>query len=239
MGIYLGANELGGGSGAGGGGGFLSDPKELNRCFVYSPRCEVKTTESAHGFLYNEYVKVFDDINGGIYATLTAADTYVTTHDITSSTNGGGVLHLLMLGGLHSGVVGDTTTCRITLDGEEHVISTSLLQADSQGYYRPLLGNFVLNGMATTSSGNVTYTNSYNFGNTYRTQWQASTVFFTNGFTSGSSNHTGYTYVPTVASMGQLGGVRFKESLKVEFKADKVSQGSYQSNKVASLVTTF
>jgi len=25
----------------------------------------------------------------------------------------------------------------------------------------------------------------------------------------------------------------------IEFKADKVSQGSYQSNKVASLVTTF
>lgn len=237
MGIYLGATELGGSGG--GGGGFLSDPKELNRCFVYMPRCEVKNAESAHGFLHTDYTKVFDDIHGGIYATLTAADTYVTTHNVTSSTNGGGVLHLLMLGSLHSGVVGDTTTCRITLDGEEHVIATSLLQPDTQGYYKPLLGNFVLNGMATTSSGNITYTASYNFGNTYRTQWQTGGVYFTNGFTSGSSNHTGYTYVPTVASMGQLGGVRFKESLKVEFKADKVSQGSYQSNKVGSLVTTF
>lgn len=242
MSIYLGNTLLtgsGGGGGAVDGGGALpSDPREMNRSFVYMPRCEVKNAESTHTFLHQEYVDVFDDSKGGIFATLSTVDTYVTTHDITASTKGGGVLHLLMLGSLYAGVVGDTTTCRITLDGEEYVIDTSLGTNDSQGYYKPLMGNFTLGGQAVTATTSNTIWD-YNFGNNYRTMWQGSFPYFTNGFTSGSPNQSGYTYVPTVTSIGQLGGVRFKESLKIEFKADKVGAGSYIANKVGSIVTQF
>ena len=226
----------------GGGGGMLTDPSEMSRVYVYQPRCEVKSAESSHSFLAGQYYNIFSIHKGGIYDTLTAADTYVTTHDITSSTPGGGVLRLLQFASLYSGAIGDSSTCRITLDGTEYIFSPTLTYADSQGYYRPLMGNFVLDGMAriTNSTGNGTDTN--NFGNNYRGVWSggsASTELFSGGFTPGSQNGTGYTYVPTVGSMGQLGGVRFKESLKIEFKADKVGAGSYASNRVCSLVTKF
>ena len=144
-----------------------------------------------------------------------------------------------MLPSLHGGAIGDTTTCRITLDGEEYVIDTSLEIADAQGYYKPLIGNFVLGGQAVAGGSTMSTTVSYNFGNSYRTMHQGGVRYFSNGFTSGSPNQSGYTYVPTVTSLGQYGGTRFKESLKVEFKADQVSAGSYQANRVASLVTTF
>ena len=238
MGLYLGANALGGG-GSGGGGSLLSDPREMGRVAVYQPRCEIKNTESGRGFIYSAYFSIFDAGKGGIYTTLTAPDTYVTTHNITSSTTGGGVLRLLMLPSQYQGVIGDTVTCRITLDGEEYIIETSLLQADGQGFYRPLMGNFVLDGEARTanSTGNGQTTN--NFGNNYRTYWSANTPKWSNGFMPGSGIDAFFNYVPTNGHLGQIGGVRFKESLKIEFKADKTGTGSYQANTVASLVTTF
>ena len=226
----------------GGGGGMLTDPSEMSRVYVYQPRCEVKTAESSHSFFAGQSSNIFSIYKGGISTQLNAADTYVTTHDITSSTPGGGVLRLLQFASLYSGVIGDSSTCRITLDGTEYIFSPTLTYADGQGYYRPLMGNFVLDGMCriTNSTGNGTDTN--NFGNNYRGIWSggsASTGLFSGGFTPGSQNGTGYTYVPTVGSMGQLGGVRFKESLKIEFKADKVGAGSYACNTVGSLVTKF
>lgn len=237
MGVYLGSNNLlGGGSGSG---ALLSDPREMNRTHVYMPRCEIKAAESSHGFLQSHLAQLFNANKGGSYTDLAAADTYVTTHDITSSTNGGGVLRLLALPSLYQGVIGDSATVRITLDGEEYVISTALGVADSQGYYRPLMGNFVLGGMANISTAAPIGTVANNFGNHYRGKFANSDAKFTNGFISGSDNSNAYTYVPTFASNGQLGGVRFKESLKVEFKADKFGAGSYVCNRVGSLVTTF
>ena len=226
----------------GGGGGMLTDPVEMSRVYVYQPRCEVKNTESTHGTINNQYYNIFGNPKGGIYTQLTAADTYVTTHDITSSTPGGGVLRLLQFASLYSGAIGDSSTCRITLDGTEYIFSPTLTYPDGQGYYRPLMGNFVLDGMCriTNSTGNGLDTN--NFGNNYRGLWNGGSTsadLFSGGFTPGSQNASGFTYVPTVGSMGQLGGVRFKESLKIEFKADKVAAGSYDCNRVCSLVTKF
>lgn len=240
MGVYLGSNDLLGGSG--GSSALLSDPVEMSRVYVYQPRCEVKSAESSHSFLAAQYYNIFSIHKGGIYAQLTAEDTYVTTHDITSSTPGGGVLRLLQFASLYSGAIGDSTTCRITLDGTEYIFSPTLTYADSQGYYRPLMGNFVLDGMARITNNAGIGTDTNNFGNNYRGVWaggSASTELFSGGFTPGSQGTAGYTYVPTVGSMGQLGGVRFKESLKIEFKADKVAAGSYACNRVCSLVTKF
>jgi len=223
----------------GGGGGMLTDPSEMSRVFVYQPRCEVKNAESSHSFLASSYANIFGIAKGGIYTQVTAADTYVTTHDITSSTPGGGVLRLLQFASLYSGVIGDSSTCRITLDGTEYIFSPTLNTADSQGYYRPLMGNFVLDGMCRITNNTGTGVDTNNFGNNYRGVWNGGDDMFSGGFTSGSQGSSGYTYVPTVGSMGQLGGVRFKESLKIEFKADKVAAGSYASNRVCSLVTKF
>ena len=226
----------------GGGGGLSTDPSEMSRVYVYQPRCEVKHAESSSSFLANQYYNIFSMYKGGVYTQLTAADTYVTTHDITSSTPGGGVLRLLQFASLYSGVIGDSSTCRITLDGTEYIFSPTLTYADNWGYYRPLMGNFVLDGMCRVANNTGTGVDTNNFGNNYRGVWSggsASTEMFSGGFTPGSQNTTGYTYVPTVGSMGQLGGIRFKESLKIEFKADKVAAGSYASNRVCSLVTKF
>lgn len=104
------------------------------------------------------------------------------------------------------------------------------------------MGNFVLDGQCRITNNIGIGTDTNNFGNNYRSVWaggSASTELFSGGFTPGSQNAAGYTYVPTVGSMGQLGGVRFKESLKIEFKADKVVTGSYDANRVCSLVTKF
>ncbi len=238
MGVYLGSNNLLGGGG--GQGALLSDPTLMNRTFVYTPRCEAKNAEHTHGFIYTAGVHAtFFDVNrgGSGNLSLSTVDTYLTTHDITNSA--GGILHLLQFSGLYAGVVGDTSTCRITLDGEEYVISTSLVTADSQGYYKPLMGNYVLGGMAHIYTSAPDGRSRNNFGNHYRGKHAGAGNLFDNGFDGGSDGAAMYTYIPTVASKGQLGGVRFKESLKVEFKADKVGAGSYGSNKVGSLVTTF
>ena len=237
MGIYLGANALGG---AGGSGGLSTDPAEMSRVYVYQPRCEVKNAEGGKQFLHQQYYNIFSNFKGGIYTQLTAADTYVTTHDITSSTTGGGVLHLLQFASLYAGAIGDSTTCRITLDGTEYIFSPTLNAVDNFGYYRPLMGNFVLDGQCRISNNAGVGTDTNNFGNNYRAYWNgASSELFSGGFTPGSLPTAGFTYVPTVGSMGQLGGVRFKESLKIEFKADKVVAGSYDANRVCSLVTKF
>ena len=224
----------------GGGGGMSTDPAEMSRVYVYQPRCEVKNAEGTHQFLHQQYYNIFSNFKGGIYTQLTAADTYVTTHDITSSTTGGGVLHLLQFACLYQGAIGDSSTCRVTIDGTEHIFSATLNSADAGGYYRPLMGNFVLDGQCrvTAAAGGGTDTN--NFGNNYRAYWNGgSSELFSGGFMPGSQNSVGFTYVPTVGSMGQLGGIRFKESLKIEFKADKFGIGSYDANRVCSLVTTF
>lgn len=224
----------------GGGGGMLTDPSEMSRVYVYQPRCEVKNAEGSHSFLANQYSQIFSNFKGGIYDTLTAVDTYVTTHDITSSSTGGGVLRLLQFACLYQGAIGDSSTCRITIDGTEYIFSATLTSADSGGYYRPLMGNFVLDGMVRTSNSAGTGTDTNNFGNNYRGYWNGDfQQLFSGGFTPGSQSSTGFTYVPTVGSMGQLGGVRFKESLKIEFKADKVGAGSYACNSICSLVTQF
>lgn len=237
MGVYLGSNNLLGGGG--GQGTLLNDPTLMNRTFVYTPRCEAKNAESSHGFIYTPGVHAtfFDvDRGGSGNLSLSTVDTYLTTHDITS---GAGVLHVLQFPALYAGVVGDTSTCRITLDGEEYVISTSLVTADSQGYYKPLMGNYVLGGMANIATAAPTGTVANNFGNHYRGKHAGAGNMFDNGFDGGADGSVMYTYIPTYASKGQLGGVRFKESLKVEFKADKVGAGSYGANRVGSLVTTF
>lgn len=239
MGVYLGSNNLLGGGG-GGQGALLDDPTLMNRTFVYTPRCEAKNAESGHAFIYTAAVHAafFNANRGGSgNLSLSTVDTYLTTHDITNSA--GGILHVLQFPALYAGVVGDTSTCRITLDGEEYVISTSLVTADTQGYYKPLMGNYVLGGMANVSTAAPVGTAANNFGNHYRGKHASPGNKFDNGFDGGSDNANMYTYIPTVASKGQLGGVRFKESLKVEFKADKVGAGGYACNNVGSLVTTF
>lgn len=239
MGVYLGSNDLLGGGG-GGQGALLSDPTLMNRTYVYTPRCEAKTAESSHVFIYTPgmHASFFHvDRGGSGNLALSTVDTYLTTHDITNAA--GGILHVLQFPALYAGAVGDTSTCRITLDGEEYVISTSLKQIDNFGYYKPLMGNYVLGGMTRIGNNAGTGVDTNNFGNHYRGKHSSAGNRFTNGFDGGSDNASMYTYVPTVASKGQLGGVRFKESLKVEFKADKVTAGSYGANKVGSLVTTF
>lgn len=220
----------------GGGGAFLTDPRELNRVYTYQPRCEVKNAESSHLFLA-DFISVMFYPPRGNYAQLTSVDTYYTSNDITSS-EAGGVLHTLLFPSLYGGQIGDTITCRITMDGEEYIISTALSQADSQGYYRPLMGKFTLDGMASITSGASNFIYMNNFGNTYRNTWTSAGAIFT-GFNSSSSGSVGYSYVPTVPSIGSMGGVRFKETLKVEFKADRAAAGSYACNLAGALISTF
>jgi len=232
MGIYLGSNALGGG---GGGGAFLTDPRELSRTYVYQPRCEVKNTESGHVFIHNAIAYMFYTPRGA-NVRLSAVDTYTTVQDITSS-NGGGILHALLFPSLYGGQIGDTITCRITMDGEEYIISTDLTIADSQGTYRPIMGNLILDGAAVTSTSADTRVQN-NFGNSYRATWTSSGANYT-GFTSPSGGSLAYTYVPTLASQGSMGGVKFNETLKIEFKADRIGAGGYQCDTAASFVTTF
>ena len=220
----------------GGGGAFLTDPRELNRVGVYQPRCEVKNAESSHTFLYSALAYMFYPPRGN-KVEITSIDTYYTSNDITSS-EGGGVLHTLLFPCLFGGQVGDTITCRITMDGEEYIISTALSIADSQGYYRPVMGKFTLDGMAAAPYSASSVLTANNFGNTYRNWWGSSGNIFT-GFNSPSSGNVAYSYVPTVASMGSMGGVRFKETLKVEFKADRAAAGQWQCNRAGALISTF
>jgi hypothetical protein len=221
---------------SGGGGAFLTDPRELNRVYTYQPRCEVKNAESSHTFLA-DFINVIFYPPRGNKVEITSVDTYYTSNDITSS-EGGGVLHMLLFPCLYGGQIGDTITCRITVDGEEYIISTALSLADSQGYYRPLMGKFTLDGMASITSGASNFLYMNNFGNTYRNTWTSQQPIFT-GFNSSSSGSPGYSYVPTVSSMGSMGGVRFKETLKVEFKADRAAAGSYKCNQAGALISTF
>lgn len=223
-------------SGGSGGGAFLTDPRELNRVYIYQPRCEVKNTDQNHTF-FAEWLESIFYLPRGNNVQLTSVDTYYTSNDVTSS-EGGGVLHTLLFPSLFGGQVGDTITCRITMDGEEYIISTTLSIADSQGLYRPVMGKFTLDGMAAAPYAASSVLTANNFGNTYRNTWTAAASIFT-GFNSPSSGNAAYSYVPTVASMGSMGGVRFKETLKVEFKADRAAAGSYRCNRAGALISTF
>jgi hypothetical protein len=167
-----------------------------------------------------------------------ASNVYQTLTDITGSTKGG-VFRGALSPGFESGAA-KSFKWRITVDGTEYILeATYPAGASAEGTQKSVLGNFIdvspAESTSPTNGAMVNYMNpintQLNFNSTY------SYDFIENSFQGNSGNNR--MMIPV--NIMQMGGVAFKESLKVEFAASNPTSGSAGSaiSNCLSMVTEY
>ena len=220
---------------SGGGGnsnGLVSDPRDLPATLVNAYRLETKVspTTAYYPALINWYYSFIgngsggnpDLSNGGIKSAFNldfasiAVDTYGTIADLTSTT--GGIMRFSM-GPLIPLTNGTSYTFKITVDGTVYEIPGTVNSNFNVPSYRfvPFLG-FTNQGRANTSSSALTGVRDPS--NNYYPALPTTTSAQVNAsidsgqyFMYGQDN---YQWIP--ANLAAMGGLKYKESLKVEFK---------------------
>jgi len=230
----------GGGSG---GGGLVSDPRDLPATLVYAYRLYIKATNPNNSY-YPAQTQWWNTFigngsggnanigNGGIKSAFNidfasiSANTYGTIADVTSTT--GGIMRFCM-GPLITLTNGTSYTFKITVDGTVYEIpGTVNNNFNVPSYqYHPFIG-FTNQGNAPDAGGGAgTMRNDRNPISNYYPYLLSLTTSTTNGaidsgqyFMYGYDNHQ---WIP--ANLAAMGGLKYKESLKVEFKCS-----AYASN---------
>lgn len=211
---------------AGGGGGvFVTNPLELPRYsfstlqMKYSNSAAVASANSSSFWTFWDYSRQS--------ATITAADTYVTVGEVTSSTNGGFLINVIGIG-VAAGT--GTTTFRITVDGTAYTITSG--SVPGAGYTNwPCLGYF-LSGVqpenATTyDSRRTEHLNGY---------WSSTNVngMLDNGFYKPWDTTYGTVPIDDIFSGPKL---KFESTIKVEVKSSVYLTSSERDRTGCTIVT--
>jgi len=221
------------GSGGGGAnsGGLVSDPRDLPATLINVNRLETKTYSPGHAYtpeLINWYYMFIGDGtgtgNGGIKSGFnfdfasTSVNTYGTIADVTSTT--GGIMRFCA-GPLIPLANGTSYTFKITVDGTVYEIPGTVNNGFNVPSYRfmPFIG-FTNQGKANIvqSSSLVGSNDPSNNYWPYIVNWSASST--TNGSIDSGQyfmyGYNNYQWIPP--NLAAMGGLKYKESLKVEFK---------------------
>jgi len=215
MGIYLGANALGGG---GSGGGAVSfDPMTLDRRVAQAQYISIQrgTTTSYYSNDDNFWVRYGVPYD---YVTIETSNTdYVTLKDVTTAPKGGRLHHVI---GPTNATFTATYNFKITVDGTEHIIRVEPDNDSWNQYIRPVLGGSFY-ALYTTSG---TPSQQWAIGNAYDMYFDANSPNSQNGiggFFNPRATAAGYLKIPTEPYL--FNGIYFKETLKVEVQCSNVT----------------
>lgn len=212
---------------AGGGGGvFVTNPLELPRYsftnleMKYANSAATVDVSSSSFWTYWDYTRSS--------ATLTAADTYVTVGEVTSSTNGGFLINVIG-NGVATGT--GTVTFRITVDGTAYTITSGDVPGSYPARNWACLGYF----LAGVQPQNATsydarrseHLNSY-WGSTNNNG------MLDNGFFKGWDYTYGTVPIDDIFSGPKL---KFESTIKVEVKSS-VYATSYERDRTGCTIVT-
>ena len=240
--------------GGGSGGGLVSDPRDLPATLVNAYRLETKVSVSTAYYpaLINWYYIFIgngsggnpDLSNGGIKSAFNldfasiAVDTYGTIADVTSTT--GGIMRFCM-GPTITLANGTSYTFKITVDGTVYEIPGTVNNNYNVPSYRfiPFLG-FTNQGRANVSASALTGQN--NPSNNYFPSLLSSTSLSTNAAIDSGQyfmyGYDNYQWIP--ANLAAMGGLKYKESLKVEFKCSAYASNIHSlSSRGLSVIANF
>jgi len=201
---------------AGGGGPFVTDPNELPKLLLYNGGY---LRLNYDGVSYTEYDNTsafwtyFAYTDGNDVATFNASNAYVTLKDISS--NKGGFMYFLM-----SGYSANIKTWRITVDGEEYLIDMGANNG------RRVIGPVVLgvyNSTHWSGSWSSYRSNAVNLSDNY-------------GFSN--NNYTQSVYVPDIALCQKGAALRFKSTLKIEYKEDGAPNTASFGDRIGCITKT-
>lgn len=226
----------------GGGGGLATTPYELYFGKTYHTKPVAKYAAASH--FTAEWTQFFTLFGGSNYGydvpglAAQASNVYQTLTDITGSTKGG-VFRGALSPAFNTGA-SISFKWRITVDSEEYILeATTPSGASSEGSNRSVLGNFIDVAPATSTSPSngimVNYMNPIN--NQLNFHNGDNNSFNQNSFQGNAGNNQ--LLIPV--NVMQMGGVAFKESLKVEFAASNPASGSAGSaiTNCLSIVTEY
>jgi len=223
MAIYLGPNQLDGGGGTGG--PFVTSPLELPRYsfqtleMKYTNNAAVVAASTASFWTHWDYTRSS--------ATLTAADTYVTVGEVTSSSNGGFLINVIG-NGVAAGT--GTVTFRITVDGTEYIITSGDVPGTAYSNWA-CIGSF-LSGIQPQNSTAYDsrrsgYLNSYHSG----TNAQG---MLDNGFYKPWEATYGTVPIDDIFAGPKL---KFEETIKVEVKSSAYFTSSERDRTGCTIIT--
>ena len=244
-----------GASGGGGNsGGLVSDPRDLPATLVNAYRLETKITASAAYYpaIINWYYIFIGNGsggnanigNGGIKSAFNldfasiSVNTYGTIADVTSTT--GGIMRFCA-GPLIALANGTSYTFKITVDGTVYEIPGTVNNNYNVPSYRfiPFLG-FTNQGRANVSASTLTGQN--NPSNNYFPSLLSSTSSSTNAAIDSGQyfmyGYDNYQWIPP--NLAAMGGLKYKESLKVEFKCSAYASNIHSlSSRGLSVIANF
>lgn len=213
-------------SGGGGGGLFYSSPKQMPCRWLANNKIAMKIS-SYTGLGYTTsatFQNMIPTLGGSSHQFVSAElNTYQELANITNAD--GGVFHGAS-GPLSAYLSGSTTNIqefRITIDGTEYNIVANTGTTNFSTYVSATIGNFP-EGLATNTTTLNTNFTPYNNYNSYAEDSGNGSVFIAPPFKFYSVNYA--INVPVDFSL--MGGVEFKETLKVEIKTNNIpGNGSY------------
>lgn len=240
--------------GGGNSGGLVSDPRDLPATLVNAYRLETKVSVSTAYYpaLINWYYIFIgngsggnpDLSNGGIKSAFNldfasiAVDTYGTIADVTSTT--GGIMRFCM-GPTITLANGTSYTFKITVDGTVYEIPGTVNSNFNVPSYRfvPFLG-FTNQGRVNTSTSALTGVRDPS--NNYYPRLLSTTATQTNGSIDSGQyfmyGYDNYQWIP--ANLAAMGGLKYKESLKVEFKCSAYAANiNSLSSRAISVISDF
>lgn len=210
----------------GGGGLFYSSPKQMPCRWTAQNAINIKAQSASLG--HADTTAIFRDtiprLGGASYQFVAAdVDTYKELANITNTN--GGVFHGAIgpLSAYLSGTNISIQEYRITIDGTEYDFVANTGARNADGYVRATVGNFPEGQAAIGGTTSQSYSPDNNY-NSYAEDAAVGQAFVVQPFTYYS---TGYRmFVPVNFKL--MGGVEFKETLKVELKTNAiVGNGSY------------
>jgi len=210
----------------GGGGLFYSSLKQMPCRWTAQNAINIKAQSATLG--HADTTAIFRDTIprlGGVSYQFVAADvgTYKELANITNTN--GGVFHGAIgpLSAFLTGTAISIQEYRITIDGTEYDIVANTGARNASAYVRATIGNFPEGQAAISGSASQSYSpdNAYN---SYAEDAAAGQAFTVKPFNFYSPEYK--MFVPV--NFNLMGGVEFKETLKVELKTNNiVGNGSY------------
>ena len=220
------------GGGGGNSGGLVSDPRDLPATLLYIYYLEIHS----YGVALSAYLATFYNVfigngsggnpninNGGIKSAFnfdfssTSVNTYGTIADVTSTT--GGVMRFCM-GPVIPLANGTSYTFKITVDGTVYEIPGTVNNGFNVPSYQfiPIVGSL---GQGKANVGPTqTVTATYSTSNNYYGYVKNFTSVSTNNVIDSGQyfmpHYANYKFIP--GNLEAMGGLKYKESLKVEFK---------------------
>ena len=244
-----------GGGGGGNSGGLVSDPRDLPATLANAYRLQTKinTTSAYYPALINWYYIFIGNGsggnanigNGGIKSAFNldfasiSVNTYGTIADVTSTT--GGIMRFCM-GPTITLANGTSYTFKITVDGTVYEIPGTVNNNYNVPSYKfiPFLG-FTNQGNANVNQ-TAALTGMNNPSNSYYPFLPSSTSSSTNAAIDSGQyfmyGYDNYQWIP--ANLAAMGGLKYKESLKVEFKCSAYASNIHSlSSRGLSVIANF